>query len=106
MKNNFEAISMNIISIVGNAKSLAFEAIQNAKQGYFNSAQKNIKEAEQALNLANQEHFEIIDKETKGEKFDFSILFLHAEDQLMSSQMVIELSKEIIELYKKINGLL
>lgn len=103
MAINYESISMNIISNAGNAKSLAFEAIQFAKNGDWQNAEKNIEEANQAIALANQAHFEVIAEEGKGKILNFSVLFLHAEDQLMTTQMVIEISKEIIELYQKIN---
>ncbi|MGL5268852.1 MAG: PTS lactose/cellobiose transporter subunit IIA [Spiroplasma sp.] len=104
MAINYESISMNIISNAGNAKSLAFEAIQFAKKGEFNIAENNIEEANQAIALASQAHFEVITEEGKGQPLNFSVLFIHAEDQLMTTQMIIELSKEIIELYKKINN--
>lgn len=102
MTINYASISMNIISNAGNAKSLAFEAIQFAKKGDFKTAENNIEAANQAIALANQAHFEVIAEEGKGQLLDFSVLFLHAEDQLMTTQMVIEFSKEIIELYQKI----
>ncbi|WP_425381388.1 PTS lactose/cellobiose transporter subunit IIA [Spiroplasma endosymbiont of Polydrusus pterygomalis] len=41
-----------------------------------------------------------IAKEGQGYQLPFSVLFMHAEDQLNSSQMIIEISKEFINLYK------
>lgn len=86
----------------GSAKSSAMEALYAAKDG-------NFKEADEKMNLANKEigeashkHFEIIQLEAQGMQLEFKVLFMHAEDQLLTTQTLILLVGEMIELHKRI----
>ena len=100
---DFEKISLEIISYAGTAKSLAMQAITIAKKGQFKKALKMIDEANYNINKALQSHIDVIVEESKGYQLPFSILFMHSEDQLLTTQMMIEISKEFINLYKLIN---
>ena len=43
---------------------------------------------------------DLIQKEASGEKTEFSLLFMHAEDQMASTEIVQLLAQELIELYR------
>ncbi|CGF63219.1 PTS system transporter subunit IIA [Streptococcus pneumoniae] len=45
-------------------------------------------------------HSNLIQKEATGEKIGFSLLFMHAEDQMASTEIIQLLSKEFIDLYQ------
>lgn len=74
MTEEMEYICFQLIANSGAAKSSFIEAIQLAKAG-------NLKEA-------------------TGEKIGFSLLFMHAEDQMASTEIIQLLSKEFIDLYQ------
>ena len=57
-------------------------------------------EAEEAFVEAHKIHSELIQKEASGEKTEFSLLFMHAEDQMASTEIVQLLAQELIELYR------
>ena len=98
--NETEKAIMTMISYAGVAKSSAFEALHAAKAGKYEEAEKLIKEGNKNAIEANKAHFSMLSEDHKAE---FSILLIHAEDQMITSQLVLELVVELIDMYKKIN---
>lgn len=97
---DFEKISFAIIAYAGTAKSLCISAIAIAKDGQYKTALKMIDEANDNITKALQVHMNVISKEGQGFQLPFSALFMHSEDQLLTTQMMIEISKEFIYLYE------
>ena len=102
-KIDWEKVSFEIISESGSAKSEAMEALQLAKENRFEEADKKMQKANQLIGQASHKHFDIIKLEAQGKQLDFKVLFIHAEDQLLTTQTLILLVKELIELHIKIN---
>lgn len=98
-----EVIVFSIISNAGMAKSLVMEALYAAKSGDYQLAEEKIKEAKQFFSKSHKFHSSLIKREASGEKIELSILFMHAEDQLMSAETFSEIVKEMIELYKRLD---
>lgn len=104
-KYNYEklaGISFQIITFAGCAKSDAMMAIYAAKEGKFEEAEEKIKEAEKNLIEAEKQHADLVQDEAAGEKIDIPLLLMHAEDQMLTTQTLILMAKEFIDLYKKI----
>ncbi len=97
-----DSISFQIISTVGTARSMYIEAIQAAKRGDFLGADGLIAEGTQLFLQGHQAHAQLIQQEASGEKTELSLLFMHAEDLLMSADTFKILAEEFIELYKRI----
>lgn len=104
MKNTtLESIAFQLISNVGTAKSLVMEALYETKKGNFNQADEKLKESKKYFTEAHKVHSSLIQKEAAGEKIEINLLIAHAEDQLMSTETMTELVKELIEIYQLIN---
>ena len=101
MTEEMELICFQLIANSGAAKSCFVEAIQLAKKGQFEDANAKLEEAEEAFVEAHKIHAELIQKEASGEKTEFSLLFMHAEDQMASTEIVQLLAQELIELYRE-----
>ncbi|MCH4285283.1 MULTISPECIES: PTS lactose/cellobiose transporter subunit IIA [Bacillota] len=97
-----ELICFQIISTVGNARSLYIEAIQAAKAGDFEKAEELIKEGEASFTEGHAAHGKLIQQEASGEATTMTLLLTHAEDQLMSAEAFGILSREFVDLYKEI----
>lgn len=97
-----ELISFEIISNVGMAKSLAVEALREARIGNFTQASEKLTEASEYLVKGHHAHAELIQKEAAGEKLEFSLIIMHAEDQMMSAETIKTLAEEMIEMYKEL----
>ena len=103
--NELELSIMNIIVNAGDAKSCAYEALAKVNDGDYEEADKLMEKASDALNLAHNAQTGMLQKEASGEKVEISILFVHAQDHLMTALSEINLIEQIMELRKIINTL-
>ena len=101
---NLELVAFEIISNVGMGKSLAIEAIREARKGHYEEANKKIEEAKEFLLKGHHAHTGLIQQEAAGEKVDFSLIIMHAEDQLMNAETTKDLAIEIIEMHKELSS--
>lgn len=92
-----ELIAFQIISNVGMAKTKFIEALAQAKNGDFPGAASLMKEGSDFLVEGHKVHGELIKNEAAGNKTEFSILLMHAEDQFMSAETIKLLIAEMIE---------
>ena len=95
-----EMISFQIISAVGTARSMYIEAIASAKAGDFETADNLISEGAAIFLEGHKAHGTLIQKEASGEKVEFSLILMHAEDQLMSAETFKIVAQEIIDIYR------
>jgi PTS system cellobiose-specific IIA component len=100
-EESLEMIGFQMISNTGTARSLVMEALFAAKEGDFALAEAKLKEANTYFVEGHKVHASFIQKEAAGDKVEFSLLFMHAEDQLMSTETITLLVKEMIEMYKR-----
>ena len=101
-----ELTAFQIISAVGTARSSYIEAIQKAKTGDFEGAEKLIKEGDEMFVEGHNAHAGLLQQEAEGGPGStLSLLILHAEDQLMSAEGFKTIALEFIEAYKKFEKL-
>lgn len=99
-----EQIAFSMISSAGDAQSMQLEALTAARGGDFVKAEKLMHDAEGILLKAHHEQTELIKQEANGQKADFSILLVHAQDHLMNGVLAKKLIAEMIQMYKEIKG--
>lgn len=92
--------AFQIIGTIGQAKSLVMEAIYAAREGDFETAEAKLLKSNQYYSEGHHFHQEFVTREASGEELKYSIILMHAEDQLMSVETITLLSKEIINLYR------
>ena len=97
-----ELVSFQIIAAAGSARSSYVEALQAAKNGNFEEAEALIKQGDADFVEAHHVHAELIQKFAGGEDPGANILLIHAEDQVMSAEVLKLMALEFIELYKKL----
>ncbi len=99
-----QTVAFQIIAEVGTAKSMYMEAIRIAKEDKdFEAAKQMIVEGQELATSAHSHHFEIVQKEAAGEALPFSIMLMHAEDQLLTTEVVKVLAEEVICLHEELN---
>ena len=101
-----ELAIMNIIINAGDCKNHAYMALGKVNEGKYDEADEEIKLANEALSKAHDSQTEMLQKEAAGEKVDFSILFVHAQDHLMTAITEKNLITQIIDLRKIVNTLI
>ncbi|ERK28876.1 MULTISPECIES: PTS lactose/cellobiose transporter subunit IIA [Clostridium] len=95
--------AFQIISEVGTAKSYIMEALGFAREKKLEEAKETLKKAEEHLKEGHKGHFDLVQKEARGEKLEFSILFMHAEDQLLTTATLKDVVTEMINMYTMIH---
>ena len=97
---DIEVIAMELVGNAGEARSLAFEALAEAKKGNFERAEELLEKSKEASLRAHHTQTELICNEADGNKVEIGLLMVHAQDHLMTSILARELITEIIEIYK------
>lgn len=95
-----EDLSMLIIANAGAARSGAFAALGDAKQGRYTAAREKLAEAQNYSQQAHAAHSELLKLDAKGEVECVDLLMSHAQDHLMNAALALELITEIIGLYE------
>ena len=100
-ENLSDAIVMNLVVNSGEARSIAMEAIELARQGQFEEAAAKIAEARETINAAHNFQTELVQKEINNDAVPMSLLMCHGQDHLMTAMVVIDLAEKFIEVYQK-----
>ena len=99
---NMEEICFQIISNVGAARSNYIEAISCAKKGQLEKAHSLVEEGEEFYKQAHHVHGDLVAKDAGDNKVDLSLILMHAEDQLMSTETTKIYACEFIDLYERL----
>ena len=95
-----EETVMGIIINAGQARSLCYEALRQAKQGQFAEADDLLKQATAAANAAHAVQTQLIEDDQGEGKIPVTLVLVHAQDHLMTSMLARELVTELIDLYR------
>ncbi|HGY2794125.1 PTS N,N'-diacetylchitobiose transporter subunit IIA [Citrobacter amalonaticus] len=97
-----EEVVMGLIINSGQARSLAYAALKQAKQGDFDAAKTMMEQSRMALNEAHLVQTKLIEGDQGEGKMKLSLVLVHAQDHLMTSMLARELVAELIELHEKL----
>lgn len=100
-----ETVIFEIILHAGNARAEAYDALAAAKAGDFAKAADHLGRAEEEVGVAHRAQADTIQREAAGEKQDISLLFVHAQDHLMTAIAEKNLISHMIEQEKTIRDL-
>lgn len=95
-----ELMAMTLIANSGDARSLAFQALEEAKVGNFDEADRLLKESDEKSKIAHHAQTELLCSEANGDHLELNVLLVHAQDHLMTSMLAVEMIREFITLYK------
>lgn len=97
--------AMTVIMAAGDARDHAAKALDHAEKGEFEQAEACMKDARDCIAQAHNGQTEVIQSEMRGEKHEFCLLFIHAQDTLMTIMTEINLTERLIRMYQHIyNG--
>lgn len=92
--------SMNIIMYAGDARLLITEAINEMTQGNYENAAEKIKDAQKKMTVAHKIQTDMIQGEARGEKMEYTLLFAHAQDTLMTINSELILAKQLYKVFE------
>lgn len=94
-----------LILNAGNARSSATEAERLASEYKFKEAEDMIAQAKNDLNQAHQIQTDLVQAEARGEKQEFGLIMVHAQDHLTMAMLSIQYASRIIDVYKRLSNL-
>lgn len=97
-------LSMKIILNAGDARNLINEALKKVEESRFEDAEIVLKNAKKYINTAHSAQTNTIQNEAKGNKTEFSLLFAHAQDTLMTVMSELNTAKNLLRLFKKFDS--
>ncbi len=100
-KEDVTMIGFEIVAYAGDARTKLLNALQKAQNREFEETEKLIQEAEECLLQAHKAQTEMIQKEAGGEDVELGFIMVHGQDHLMTTILLKELMKHLIELYKR-----
>lgn len=95
--------SMSIILSAGDARNFCKEALDAISEFDFEKADEKMKEANKKIVEAHKVQTDAIQAETRGEKREYSLLFAHAQDTLMTIYSELNIAKQLIKIAKAYN---
>lgn len=103
-REEIQSISFQLIGYAGDAFSSFFQAVDMARKGETEEAERLLKEGKAQLTKAHQTQTQLLTAEACGEDIAYSVILVHAQDHLMTTIMYERIAKEFIALYKERRG--
>lgn len=100
--DEMEDVIMGLIINAGQARSLAYKALKQAKSGDFAQAEALMAQSRLALNEAHLVQTKLIESDQGEGKTRVTLVLGHAQDHLMNAMLARELIAELIELHQKL----
>ena len=107
-EENLEATqeaAFQIIATVGSAKSQYIEAIQKAKEGDIAGAKALIESGDKDFGEGHTAHLSLLQQSAiDNSSVTFSLILVHAEDQLMQAESFRIIARDFIDVYERIGA--
>mgnify|MGYP000971504627 CR=1 FL=1 len=98
--------AFEIIATVGTAKSMYIGAIKKAKEGDIDGARADVASGTEIFNEGHATHLSLLQQSAVNSgDIEFSLILIHAEDQLMNAEFLKITAEEIITLYERIESI-
>ncbi|MCD7909257.1 MAG: PTS lactose/cellobiose transporter subunit IIA [Clostridium sp.] len=92
--------AMSIIMSAGDARLLCKDALNAIAEQDFALANEKMKEASKKITEAHRVQTDAIQGETRGEKQEYTLLFAHAQDTLMTIYSEINIAKQMLKIFE------
>ncbi len=93
-----QAAAFQIITYSGEARSSYVEAIRTARAGNIDEAKEIRKTGERSYNKIHKVHASFVQREASGEALPFSLILMHAEDQMLTTETLKIMACEMVEM--------
>lgn len=100
-REEVQLLGFEIVAYAGDARSKLLEALKAAEASDFAKAEELIAAGGECLNDAHNAQTSLLQKEAAGEDLAFSVTLMHGQDHLMTTILLQDLMKHMIELYKR-----
>ena len=100
-KEELTMLGFEIVAYAGDARSKLLEALNAARESDYAKAEQLVENAEACIVEAHKSQTELLAKEASGEDLNFSVTLMHGQDHLMTTLLLKDMMKHMIELYRR-----
>lgn len=100
-KEELTNAGLRVVAFSGNARSNFLEALDLAKAGKFEEADRYIGMGVENLDLASLAQKDFLANEAEGSREGLDFLAIHAQDHYMTTLLLRDLINNLIDIYKK-----
>lgn len=93
---NVPVVAMSVIINAGDGRVCIDEAMDALAALDFETAESKLAEADEKILKAHQAQTEMIQREAGGEEIEISLLFVHAQDTLMTISAELHMAKKML----------
>lgn len=97
--------AMRIIMHAGTARSCALKASKAAAKGDFETAEQQVKEAQNEMHEAHKVQFDLVHAEANGNIVDLNIVLVHAQDHLTMAILSIDNAERLLDVYRRLDAI-
>lgn len=94
-------LGFEIVAYAGEARSYLLEALNAAEKGDYDKAEALCEEANTSIKEAHKAQTSLLTMEASGDDIAYSVTMMHGQDHLMTTLLLRDLMKHMIELYKR-----
>lgn len=94
-------LGFEIVAYAGDARSKLLEALNAAQAGEYDRAEELVAAADDFIVDAHKAQTSLLAKEAQGDDIELSVTLMHGQDHLMTTILLKDLMKHLIELYKR-----
>ncbi|SES05331.1 lactose-specific PTS transporter subunit IIA [Salisediminibacterium halotolerans] len=100
-KQETAMIGFEIVAYAGDARTKLLNALNEAQKGNLEKAEEMVNEADTIINQAHNSQTEMLKEEAAGEEMDLGFIMVHGQDHLMTTMLLKDMMKHMIELYRR-----
>lgn len=100
-KDEITMLGFKIVAYAGEARSKLIEALEAAKKGDYDKTETLCQSANQSILEAHKAQTSLLQEEATGSDIAFSVTLMHGQDHLMTTLLLQDMMKHLIELYKR-----
>ncbi len=97
---DINAIAIEVVMNAGDGRMKIDEALAAMADGDLEGANELLKEAEALIVKAHNAQTEVIQSQVSGESMEYSLLFIHAQDTLMTINTELRMTKKLLPIVK------
>lgn len=97
---DINSVAMEVIMNAGDGREKIDLALEEMAKGSFDKAESLLEEAEKNIVKAHNAQTEVIQTQVSGEDVEYSLLFVHAQDTIMTITTELRMAQKMMPIFK------
>ena len=97
---DIDAVAIEVVMNAGDGRMKIDEALAAMASAELDKAESLLKEAEELIVKAHNAQTEVIQSQVAGESMEYSLLFIHAQDTIMTVNTEFRITKKMLPILK------